>query len=154
MNSMTFTTSEIRAILARRNHPWRERLYRLDVRAARWLSRNSLTLMRVSAAVVLFWLGLAHLMSALSQPTFATVALAALELVAAVSFVINPFRRALPLLLLLQLLGTLLTADAQTLATSLMILSAGLVIAATARGGGLTSEANALEKARHVERKA
>ncbi len=180
MNSTTFSTSEIRAILRRRQHPWQERFYRLDVRLVHWLARHSLTLLRLSAALVFFWVGLPKLIPGLSPtetliatslPGFPMAALAVLELAIALSFLVPPFKRVLIPLLLVHLLGTLLvvalradqffrvfplvlTFEGQYLVTSLIVLSAGLVVAATARGGGLTSEANALEKARRVERKA
>jgi hypothetical protein len=179
-NSLTYTTSEFRAILSRRENPWRDRLHRLDVRMVHGLARHSLALLRVSAALVFLWAGLPKLIPGLSPaeplisaslPGFSMALLAALEIAIALSFVVRPFLRALLPLLLAHLLGALLvmalggaaifrvfpfvlTLEGQFLAFSLIVFSAGLVVAATARGGGLTSEPDALATARRVEQKA
>ncbi len=180
MNSMTFTTTEIREILRRRQHPWQDRLYRFDVRLTHGLARHSLTLLRLSAALVFLWVGLPKLSPGVSPtepllaavlPGFPIALLGALEIAIALSFALPLLKRALVPLLLVHLFGTLLvtvvaadrvfqvfpfvlTFEGQYLATSLIVLSAGLVVAATVRGGGQTSEPEALEKARRVERKA
>jgi hypothetical protein len=184
MTGHTLTTVEIRQILLRQEHVWQHRLYRFDVRLTHWLGRHSLTLLRISAGIVFLWMGASKLIPGVSvtEPLIRAgfpnlplnlimPALAVWEIAIGMLFITGIFKRALLALLLIHTLGTLgviglrsdlifrvfpfgLTLEGQYLVTNLMVFISGLVVAATARGGGLTSEADALMTARRIEGKA
>lgn len=179
----TYTTLELRSILVRQENVWQNRLYHFDVRLVHWLGRHSLTLLRFAAGMVFLWIGTSKLVpgASVTEPLIRASfpnsplnlimpALAIWEIAIGVLFMVGYFKRALLVLLVLHTLGTLamiglrsdlifrqfpfgLTLEGQYLITNLMTFIAGLVVAATARGGGLTSEADALVAARHVEGK-
>jgi hypothetical protein len=183
MTGTTYTTLELRKILSRKENVWYDRLYRFDVRLVHWLGRHSLTLLRFAAGMVFLWIGTSKLVpgASVTEPliraSFADAplnlimpALAAWEIAIGVLFMVGYFKRALLALLLIHTVGTFamiglradlvfrafpfsLSLEGQYLITNLMTFIAGLVVAATARGGGLTTEADALMTARNIEGK-
>lgn len=183
MTGQTYTTIELRKILVRQENVWQQRAYRLDVRLIHWLARHSLTLLRFSAGMVFLWIGTSKLIpgASVTEPlirasfpdlplNLVMPALAAWEIAIGVLFIVGYFKRALLALLLVHTIATFamiglrsdlifrifpfgLTLEGQYLITHLMTFIAGLVVAATARGGGLTSEADALRTARSIDGK-
>lgn len=151
-------------------HDMVQQFERVDKRVTRWMARNGLTLLRISMGVVFFWFGALKLFPALSPAetliretiTFIPMAwflpvLAVWEMLIGVGFITGKFMRVSILLLFLQMPGTLspvllrpdlvftafpfgLTLEGQYIVKNLVLISAALVIGATVRGGGLTSD--------------
>lgn len=146
--------------------PWFDRL---DRRLTAWMARNSITLLRVSMGVVFFWFGALKLVPGLSPAeglireslVFLPMDLflpflAVWEMAIGLGFITGKFMRAAILLLFLQMPGTVspvflrpdlvftqfpfgLTLEGQYIIKNLVLVSAGLVIGATVRGGQLRS---------------
>lgn len=141
-----------------------------DQIAVQWLSKHSLTILRISIGIVFLWFGTLKLVPGLSpaEPLIRSAIwflpmsyfmpfLAFWEMVIGLGFVSGKFMRVTIILLLLQMGGAMsplilspdriwntfpfaLTFEGQYVVKDIILISAGLVIGATVRGGRLTSE--------------
>lgn len=156
------------------NNRWYDLFNRVDETITRWMARNGVILLRISLGVVFFWFGALKLWPGLSPaegliretitffPTgwFLPV-LAVWEMAIGLGFITGRFMRATILLLFLQMPGTIspvvlnpeavfaqfpfvLTLEGQYIVKNLVLISAALVVGATVRGGGLTSDPDVL----------
>ncbi len=153
----------------------------LDRTITRFMARHGVTLLRISIGVVFFWFGALKLVPQLSPAedlirqsiTFLPMNLflpflALWEMAIGVGFITGKFMRVTILLLFLQMPGTLspivlrpdlvfthfpfgLTLEGQYMIKNLVLISAALVVGATVRGGGLTSDQQALQLGRQHE---
>lgn len=142
----------------------------IDTAITRWMARHGITLLRISMGIVFFWFGALKLVPGQSPAetliretiTFFPMniflpLLAVWEMVIGLGFITGRFMRLTILLLFLQMPGTIsplflrpdlvwtqfpfgLTLEGQYIIKNLVIVSAALVVGATVRGGGLTSE--------------
>jgi uncharacterized membrane protein YphA (DoxX/SURF4 family) len=157
------------------------RLMQLDATIGRLLARYSLIALRVSMGLVFVWFGALKFVPGLSpaEPLIrATITflpmdlflplLAALEVLIGLLFLSGRFTRLTTILLLGQMAGAMSpmllapdhmwnifpyawTLEGQYVFKDIILISVGLVVAATARGGGMTSEAEGLRIAREIE---
>jgi uncharacterized membrane protein YkgB len=134
------------------------------------MARHSITLLRISIGIIFFWFGLLKLLPDMSPAEglvretlpfvpmrFFIPFLAIWEMLIGLGFMAGVFKRTTLLLLLLQMPGTLspiilrpdlvftvfpygLTLEGQYIVKNLALISAGLVIGATVRGGRLVSD--------------
>lgn len=139
--------------------------------AVNWLAKHSLTLLRVSIGIVFVWFGALKLVPGLSpaEPLIRSAMwfmpldyfipfVSILELVIGLGFISGKFPRVTVLLLLTQMGGAMSplllspdriwnvfpfawTLEGQYVFKDIILISAGLVIGATVRGGHLTTEA-------------
>jgi len=144
----------------------------LDIAITRWMARYGVTLLRISMGIVFLWFGALKLVPGLSPAenlireslTFLPMNLflpflAVWEMLIGLGFITGKFMRATILLLFLQMPGTIspmflrpdliwnsfpfgLTLEGQYIVKNLVLMSAALVVGATVRGGGLTSESD------------
>lgn len=142
----------------------------IDKRITRWLARHSLTILRVALGVVFIWFGALKLIPGASpaEPliraaiTFLPMNLflpflALWEMAIGVGFISGKFQRLTLLLLMLQMGGAMSplilapqrlwvqfpfqwTLEGQYVFKDIILVAAALVIGATVRGGGLTSD--------------
>lgn len=149
-----------------------------DQTMTRFMARHGVTLLRISIGIVFFWFGALKLVPELSPAenlirqsiTFFSMdwflpVLAVWEMVIGLGFITGKFMRLTILLLFLQMPGTIspvilrpdlvftqfplgLTLEGQYIVKNLVLISAALVVGATVRGGGLTSDHEALELGR------
>jgi uncharacterized membrane protein YphA (DoxX/SURF4 family) len=159
---------------------------RLDVSLTSWMARRSVTLLRVSVGIVLFWFGVLKFFPGLSPaqelatrtidtltfglvpPGVSIYVLATWECLIGVGLVSGVFLRATLALLFLQMLGTVTplflfphevfthipyapTLEGQYIIKNVVLVSAGLVIGATVRGGGLVADPGLVRGARKTE---
>ncbi len=147
-----------------------DRFDQLDRRITRLMATYGLTLLRISIGIVFFWFGALKLFPGLSPAenlirqsiTFLPMDvflpfLAVWEMLIGLGFITGKFMRFTILLLFLQMPGTVspvflrpdlvfvqfpfaLTLEGQYIVKNLIIVSAALVIGATVRGGGLSTE--------------
>jgi uncharacterized membrane protein YkgB len=148
----------------------------LDRRVTRLMATYGVTLLRISIGIVFLWFGALKLVPGLSPAedlirqsiTFLPMNLflpflALWEMVIGLGFITGKFMRLTILLLFLQMPGTIspvflrpdlvftqfpfgLTLEGQYIVKNLIIISAALVIGATVRGGGLSSEGRASQR--------
>jgi uncharacterized membrane protein YkgB len=146
----------------------------LDKKVIHWLARNGLTLLRISLGVVFLWFGALKVIPGLSPaeglirtsmpflPMDLFLPFLALwEMLIGLGFISGKFTRLTVLLMLLQMVGTIsplflrpdltftvfpvgLTIEGEFIIKNLVLISAALVIAATARGGGMVAEPQAV----------
>jgi len=156
----------------------REKIEKVDAFAVRLLARHSITLLRVSIGLVYVWFGALKFVPGLSPiEGFIREALpflpgdvfmpflAGWEVLIGLLFISGKFTRITILLMLAQMGGAmsplLLATDkvfntfpygwnlvGQYIFKDIILISAALVVAATARGGGLVSSAKALKRDR------
>jgi uncharacterized membrane protein YphA (DoxX/SURF4 family) len=147
----------------------RERLERMEVRAAGWMACHGVALLRVSLGVVFFWFGVLKFFPGLSPaqdlaartisvltfdvvgPSVSLPVLATWECAIGLCFITGRFMRAGVALLFAQMAGTFLplgffpaeawtrapyaaTLEGQYIIKNVVLVSAGLVLGATARG--------------------
>jgi uncharacterized membrane protein YkgB len=147
------------------------RLAQIEEKVVSLLAQHSLTLLRVSIGIVFLWFGALKMVPGLSpaQPLIESAiwflpielflpVLAIWEMAIGLGFITGKFQRATILLLLLQMGGAMspivlspdriwnifpyaLTLEGQYVIKDIILISAGLVIGATVRGGRLTAEA-------------
>jgi uncharacterized membrane protein YphA (DoxX/SURF4 family) len=152
-----------------------EPLDAFDRRAAKWMARNGVALLRVSLGVVFLWFGAlkffpsmspaqelaARTMSALTggavEPSVSLPVLAAWECLIGVGLLTGRATRTTLLLLWTQMLGTISplvlfpsetftrvpyapTLEGQYIIKNLVLISAGVVVGATVRGGRIVAE--------------
>lgn len=148
----------------------RQRFDRLDTALTRWMAGNGILLLRVSIGIIFVWFGALKLVPGLSPAEglirsslpFLPMSLflpflAIWEIAIGLGFISGRYMRLTILLLFLQMPGTVsplllrpdlaftalplgLTLEGQYMIKNLIIISAGLVIGATVRGGGLVSD--------------
>jgi uncharacterized membrane protein YkgB len=158
---------------------------RRDVSLTSWMARHSVTLLRVSVGIVLFWFGVLKFVPGLSpaqEPATRTIdtltfglvppgvsiyVLATWECLIGIGLVFGVVLRATLALLLLQMLGTVTplflfphevftqipyapTLEGQYIIKNVVLVSAGLVIGATVRGG-LVADPGMVRGARKTE---
>lgn len=146
-----------------------ERLVRFDQIAVEWLSKHSLTMLRISIGVVFIWFGALKLIPGMSpaEPLIRAAIsflpmdlfmpmLAVVEIAIGLGFVTARYMRLTIFALLLQMAGAMsplilspdriwtivpfaLTLEGQYVIKDIILISAGLVVGATVRGGRLTS---------------
>jgi uncharacterized membrane protein YkgB len=139
--------------------------------AVRFLAKHSLTLLRLSIGIVFIWFGALKLFPGLSpaEPLIRSAMwfmpldyfipfVSILEIIIGIGFVTGKFQRVTIILLLMQMAGAMSpiilsperiwsefpfvwTLEGQYVFKDIILISAGLVIGATVRGGHLTSEA-------------
>ncbi|MBZ0289625.1 MAG: DoxX family protein [Anaerolineae bacterium] len=164
------TTQELPRFDEQSRPQFTAQLTQLDQRLVRWLAKNSLTLLRVSVGIIFLWFGALKLVPGLSpaEPLIRSAItflpmdfflpfLAVWEMAIGLGFIIGKFQRAIILLLLMQMGGAMspillspdriwnvfpfaLTLEGQYVVKDIILISAGLVIGATVRGGHLTAE--------------
>ncbi|MBZ0304357.1 MAG: DoxX family membrane protein [Anaerolineae bacterium] len=160
----TISTGELRQYVAQDTSIWQQ-LTRLDRALTQLMARYSVTLLRLSVGIVFIWFGALKLVPGLSpaEPlirgsiTFLSMDwflpfLAVWEMAIGLGFIIGRFPRVTLLLLLLQMGGAMspiilrpdlifatfpyaLTLEGQYVIKDIILISAGLVVAAAARGG-------------------
>ena len=154
------------------------RLDRIDARAAGWMARHGIVLLRLSLGAVFLWFGALKFFPALSpaeslagqtiatlsggfvSPELAVPVLAAWEVLIGLGLLTGVLLRGTLLLLWLQMAGTITplflfpdqcflaipyapTLEGQYIIKNLVLISAGLVIGATVRGGRLLADPDA-----------
>lgn len=142
----------------------------LDRRVTRWLADYSIPILRVSLGIIFFWFGILKLFPGLSpaedlvratiffvDPDLFIPVLAVWEMLIGLGLIFGKAMRLTLLLLFLQIPGTILplfilpeitwqhvpyspTVEGQYIIKNLVLVSAGLVLGATVRGGGLDPE--------------
>lgn len=166
---MAFTsTTELQRVQLQ--SPLIQRVNRLDKLVTRFLARHSLTLLRISIGVVYIWFGALKLVPGLSPiESFIREAmpflpgdifmpvLAVWEILIGIGFISGKFKRATVILMLMQMGGAMSplvlrpdlvfanfpygwTLVGQYIFKDIILISAGLVILATARGAALTEK--------------
>lgn len=143
---------------------------RIDYHITRWMANYGLLTLRIGLGIIFFWFGALKFFPGLSpaeelvrktvyfvDPEFFIPVLAAWEVLIGVGLIAGKWMRVTLLLLFLQMPGTLLpvfilpevvwtsfpfglTLEGQYIVKNLVLISAGLVLGATVRGGGLTNE--------------
>jgi uncharacterized membrane protein YkgB len=161
-------------------------LERVDVRLTRWMARHGLTLLRISLGIVFLWFGVLKFFPGLSPAHdlaartiqqlsgglvgagVSVPVLAAWESLIGLGLLLGVFLRAVLLLLVVQMIGTLTplilfpeevftrvpyapTLEGQYIIKNAVLISAAIVLGATVRGGGLVSHPEVLEAAEHLE---
>lgn len=154
-------------------------LERVDVRLTDWLARVGLPILRIGLGVVFLWFGVLKFFPDLSpaqelvgrtveqltfgmvQPNVALPILAAWECLIGLGLIVGRWMRAVLLLLIVQMLGTLTpvvlfpgevflripyapTLEGQYIIKNLVLIAAALVLGATVRGGGLVADEEAV----------
>ena len=162
-------------------------LERIDDRLTRWMARHGLTFLRVSLGMVFFWFGvlkffpgmspaddlaaftIQKLTGGLVRPNVSVPVLAAWECLIGLGLLFGVFLRAVILLLMVQMLGTLTplvlfpetvfthvpyapTLEGQYIIKNAVLISAAIVLGATVRGGGLVAQPEVLEAAKEIDR--
>ena len=150
---------------------------RSDVRLTRWMARHGVALLRISLGIVFFWFGVLKFFPGLSPaqdlaadtislltfglvpPSISLPVLAAWECAIGLGLLSGRFLRAILLLLVVQMMGTVTplalfpaetflrfpyapTLEGQYIIKNVVLVAAGIVIGATVRGGRLTAEPN------------
>jgi uncharacterized membrane protein YkgB len=148
-----------------RRLPFAEAIDRLDRRVTAWMGRYGLTMMRVALGIIFFWFGALKLFPGMSpaedlvrnsvpfvDPIWFQPLLAIWEMAIGVGLITGYFMRVTLLLLFLQMPGTLLpvfvtpaavftsfpfglTLEGQYIVKNLALITAGIVLGSTVRGG-------------------
>lgn len=143
---------------------------RIDRQITHWMARNGILLLRIGLGIIFFWFGALKLVPDLSpaeelvrntvyfvDPDLFIPILAVWEMLIGVGLIVGKYMRVTLLLLFMQMPGTALpllvlpdavwtefpyglTLEGQYIIKNLVLVSAGLVIGATVRGGGLVAE--------------
>lgn len=154
-----------------RRLPFADDIDRLDRRITAWMGRYGLTMMRVALGVIFFWFGALKLFPGLSpaedlvrnsvfflDPAFFQPVLAVWEMAIGLGLITGYFMRLTLLLLFLQMPGTALpllvtpeacftvfpfglTLEGQYIVKNLALITAGIVLGSTVRGGRIVTEA-------------
>jgi uncharacterized membrane protein YphA (DoxX/SURF4 family) len=161
-------------------------LEHIDVRLTRWMARHGLTLLRISLGIVFLWFGVLKFFPGLSPahdlaartieqlsgglvgPGVSVPVLAIWESLIGLGLLLGVFLRAVLLLLMVQMVGTLTplvlfpgevftrvpfapTLEGQYIIKNAVLISAAIVLGATVRGGGLVSQPEVLEAAEQLD---
>jgi uncharacterized membrane protein YphA (DoxX/SURF4 family) len=159
-----------------------EQFDRLDTMITRWMARYGVLLLRISVGIVFFWFGFLKFFPGLSpaeglasrtietlsmgliQPELSLPVLAAWESLIGLGLITGKFIRAIILLLMLQMVGTVMpmfifpqetwqvfpvspTLEGQYIIKNLVLVSAAIVIGATVRGGNMVSDKEVASRA-------
>ncbi len=149
---------------------WLQQFDMLDWKITHWMAAHGITLLRISMGVIFIWFGALKFFPDISPAenliresiTFLPMNLflpflAVWEIAIGIGFITGKFTRLTILLLFLQMPGTIspaflrpdlvftqfpfgLTLEGQYIVKNLVLISAGLVIGATVRGGRLSNE--------------
>jgi len=152
--------------------PFAPQIERLEISITAWLAQHSLTILRIALGIVYFWFGALKLSPTLSpaenlvrhtmyfvNPAFFIPFLATWEMLIGLGLIIGAFMRITLILLFTQMLGTLLpflilphecftvfpyglSLEGQYIVKNLVLVSAGMVLASTVRGGHLVIDAD------------
>ena len=147
-----------------------QRIELLDEHATRWMAQNGLRLLRISLGVVFLWFGALKLLPGLSpaeelvrntvffvNPDIFVPLLAIWEMAIGIGFLFGWQMRATLILLFLQMPGTMLpvfimpeavwtqfphglTLEGQYIVKNMVLVTAGIVLGGTVRGGYLEPE--------------
>lgn len=169
--TLNTSTHEFHAV-ARPSLPLPVQIAELDRQVVTLLAKHSMLLLRISIGIVFVWFGALKLQMGLSpaEPLIrATITFLPMdyfmpflgfwEVVIGLGFISGKFQRATIILLLMQMGGAMspivlapsriwetfpyaLTLEGQYVIKDIILISAGLVIGATVRGGRLTAEAD------------
>lgn len=150
--------------------PFSARLEEVDAQLTRWMARYGIMLLRIGLGVIFFWFGALKLVPGLSpaedlvrntiyfvDPDLFLPVLALWEMVIGLGLITGLFMRTTLLLLFLQMPGTALplvllpdvcftsfpfglTLEGQYIIKNLVLVSAGLVIGSTVRGGHIVAD--------------
>jgi uncharacterized membrane protein YkgB len=153
-----------------RRLPFADAVDRLDRRVTAWMGRYGLTMMRVALGIIFFWFGALKLFPGMSpaedlvrnsvpfvDPIWFQPLLAIWEMVIGLGLITGYFMRVTLLLLFLQMPGTLLpvfvtpaavftsfpfglTLEGQYIVKNLALITAGIVLGSTVRGGRIVTE--------------
>ncbi len=153
-----------------RRLPFAPAIDRLDRRVTAWMGRYGLTMMRVALGIIFFWFGALKLFPGMSpaedlvrnsvpfvDPMWFQPLLAVWEMAIGVGLITGYFMRLTLLLLFLQMPGTLLpvfvtpaavftsfpfglTLEGQYIVKNLALITAGIVLGSTVRGGRIVTE--------------
>ena len=141
-----------------------------DYEITKWMARYGLSTLRIGLGVIFLWFGALKYFTGLSpaeglvrntiyfvDPDLFIPVLATWEVLIGIGLIVGKWMRVTLLLLFLQMPGTALpivllpdvvwtsfpfglTLEGQYIVKNLVLVSAGLVLGATVRGGGLTNE--------------
>lgn len=153
-----------------RRLPFADAIDRLDRRVAAWMGRYGLTMMRVALGIIFFWFGALKLFPGMSpaeelvrnsvfflNPMIFQPLLALWEMAIGLGLITGYFMRVTLLLLFLQMPGTLLpvfvtpaavfttfpfglTLEGQYIVKNLALITSGIVLGSTVRGGRIVTE--------------
>lgn len=153
-----------------RQLPFAQQIDRIDASLTGWMARHGLTLMRVSLGVIFFWFGALKLFPNMSpaedlvrntiyfvDPNLFIPVLAVWEMLIGIGLITGVFMRLTLLLLFLQMPGTALpllllpevcftvfpfglTLEGQYIIKNLVLITAGIVLGSTVRGGRIVAE--------------
>ena len=153
-----------------RQLPFAQQIDRIDASLTGWMARYGLTLMRVSLGVIFFWFGALKLFPNMSpaedlvrntiyfvDPNLFIPVLAVWEMLIGIGLITGVFMRLTLLLLFLQMPGTTLpllllpdvcftvfpfglTLEGQYIIKNLVLITAGIVLGSTVRGGRIVAE--------------
>lgn len=153
-----------------RQLPFAQQIDRIDASLTGWMARYGLTLMRVSLGVIFFWFGALKLFPNMSpaedlvrntiyfvDPNLFIPVLAVWEMLIGIGLITGIFMRLTLLLLFLQMPGTALpllllpdvcftvfpfglTLEGQYIIKNLVLITAGIVLGSTVRGGRIVAE--------------
>lgn len=153
-----------------RRLPFADAVDRLDRRITGWMGRYGLTMMRVALGIIFFWFGALKLFPGMSpaedlvrnsvffiDPALFQPVLAVWEMAIGLGLMTGYFMRVTLLLLFLQMPGTLLpvfiipgavftsfpfglTLEGQYIVKNLALITAGIVLGSTVRGGKIVTE--------------
>jgi uncharacterized membrane protein YkgB len=153
-----------------RRLPFADQIDRVDRRITGWMGRYGLTMMRVALGIIFFWFGALKLFPGMSpaedlvrnsvffiDPAIFQPVLALWEMVIGLGLITGYFMRVTLLLLFLQMPGTLLpvfitpdavftsppfglTLEGQYIVKNLALITAGIVLGSTVRGGKIVTE--------------
>lgn len=149
---------------------FKEHFDKYDYEITKWMARYGLSTLRIGLGVIFLWFGALKYFPGLSpaeglvrntiyfvDPDLFIPVLATWEVLIGIGLIVGKWMRVTLLLLFLQMPGTALpivllpdvvwtsfpfglTLEGQYIVKNLVLVSAGLVLGATVRGGGLTNE--------------
>ncbi len=158
------------------NQPFEKRLQTIDLNITRWMAQNGLLLMRIGLGIIFFWFGALKLFPNLSpaedlvrqtiffiNPDLFIPVLAVWEMAIGLGLLFGYQMRLTLLLLFLQMPGTALplfilpeavwtsfpfglTLEGQYIVKNLVLVTAGIVLGGTVRGGYLEPEPKKKDK--------
>lgn len=158
----------------------------IDAQLTRWMARHGPVLVRIALGIVFFWFGIIKFVPGLSPaddlavrtisaltfghigPSISRPVLAAWETLIGLGLLTGMFLRAVLLLMIVQMLGTLtplvlfpaetwhrfpvaLTLEGQYIVKNLVLVAAAVVIGATVRGGAMVASPHAAARAKAEE---
>jgi uncharacterized membrane protein YphA (DoxX/SURF4 family) len=157
-----------------KNQTFEKQFNTVDLRITRWMARNGLTLLRIGLGITFLWFGALKLFPNLSpaeqlvrqtiffiDPDLFIPVLAIWEVMIGLGLLVGRYMRVTLLLLFLQMPGTMLpllvlpeavwtsfpfglTLEGQYIIKNLVLVTAGIVLGGTVRGGYLEPEPKAM----------